>query len=101
MFTDILIKMYEKCQENEELGLFFEGYIECLISGCNAMHWNIIDDNNLQIIKNFFKELYYDCPELYFIKRWQFDKNRDTKEYEIRWYYSPEEAEAEKGKYDY
>lgn len=101
MFTDILIKMCEKCQENEELELFFEGYIESLISGCNAMYWNIIDNNNLQIIKNFFKELYYNRPELYSIKKWQPDKNHDNKEYEIRWYHSPEEAEAEKDKYDY
>ena len=93
MFADVLVKMYEKCQENEELKFFFEGYIECLISGCNAMYWNITDDNNLQIIKDFFKELYQNHSKLYRIKEWQFF-NENRKEYEIKWYYSIEEADA-------
>lgn len=33
MYIDVLEKIYKKCQENEELKFFFEGYIECLIGG--------------------------------------------------------------------
>lgn len=60
------------------------------------MYWNITNDNNLQIIKDFFEELYYDCPKLYSIKKWQPNKNSDNKEYEIRWFNSLEEKEKEK-----
>ena len=95
MSANILIKMYKKCQENEELKFFFNGYVECLISGETAMYWNIEDKNNLQIIKDFFAELYQDCPQLYQINDW-FVPNNTRKEYVIKWYHSLEEAEASK-----
>lgn len=90
---NILKKFLNKCDNDEDLLFFFEGYLECLIGGANAMYWNIPNDNTLEDIKNFFAEIYKDCPELYSISLWK-DYSSARKEYEIVWYHSIEHKKS-------
>ena len=91
--TDIFRNFLSKCDNDEDLLFFFEGYLECLIGGANAMYWNIPNDDTLKDIKNFFAEIYKDNLELYSISLWKnYDNTR--KEYEIVWYYSLEHKKS-------
>lgn len=88
MNIDIFKKYLNKANNNPDLAYFFDGYIDCLLCGANAMYWHIPDDNILKNIKDFFAEVYKNNPELYSVKLW--NSNPEQKEYEIVWFYSIE-----------
>lgn len=78
-----------KCDDNEELTHFANGLIECWMHGYNAMYWQIEDDKNILIIKDFFKAIYDGHEDFYSIKKWEPSYGR--KEYEIKWHFNLED----------
>lgn len=85
-----IIKFFQIEKDNSELKEFFESLIECWISGTNSMYWDIKDKKNIDIIKNFFAELYKGHENFYSIKKW--NMTDDFNEYEIKWFFSLEEV---------
>jgi len=79
----------DECNNNEELTFFIEGLIECWMSGCNVMLWDIKNDENLFKIKEFFKKIYDGHENFYSIKKCESSFGR--KEYEIKWYFTLED----------
>lgn len=85
---EIIKEFIKKCENNKELTEFFNDLIECWTHRYNAMYYTIPSDENLQIIKDFFAEIYSkDCIEMYSIKKWEPSYGR--KEYEIKWFDPP------------
>lgn len=66
---EIIKSFLNKCDDNEELTHFANGLIECWMHGYNAMYWQIEDDKNILIIKDFFKAIYDGHEDFYSIKK--------------------------------
>lgn len=88
-FLDRIMSLLPLLKENEELEFFGDGLIECWLSGCNAMYWNISNPKNIDIIKDFFKKLYEENEAFYSIEPWLTRDN--SNEYEIKWKFSLED----------